>query len=140
MQIIALCFIQFFDSSKGLNVFQSFKCIDRTPSSIQTHTHFLISFYSLIIFSSVCFMLKLHFSCFVVHSQHNVIIIAYIGEDLLNWKNLCLILYQIKYLLTKPEWRNLSKGPSWSWSYGSCICGNLSRAWLSYLYSLSYLL
>jgi len=81
MQIIALFFIQFFDSYKGLNVFQSFKCIDKTPFSIQTHTYFLISLYSLIIFSFVCFMLKLHFTCFVVHSQHNVITIAYIGEN-----------------------------------------------------------
>jgi len=44
-------------------------------------------------------VLKLYFSCFLVHFQHNVIIIVFIGEDFISWKNLCLILFVslIKY-------------------------------------------
>jgi hypothetical protein len=30
---------------------------------------------------AVYYMIKLHFCCFLVHSQYNVIMIVYIGED-----------------------------------------------------------
>jgi hypothetical protein len=68
MQIIALFFsLKFLDSCTGLNDFELFKCTNQTPYSIHTHTHThtaLISFYSLVIFSFVCYLLKLYFSCF----------------------------------------------------------------------------
>ena len=33
-------------------------------------------------------MIELYFSCFLVHSQYNVIMIVYIGEDSISWYNL----------------------------------------------------
>ena len=52
------------------------------PASKYTQTHvFLIFFYSLIIFSFVCYMLTLYFTSFLVHSQDNVMIIVYIKQD-----------------------------------------------------------
>jgi hypothetical protein len=41
--------------------------------------------YSCIIFIFVCYLIKLYFSCFLVHSQYNVIMIVYIGEDSISW-------------------------------------------------------
>ena len=46
---------------------------------------FLVSFYSLNIFRFVSYIIKLYFSCFLVHSQQNVIIIVYIREDSITW-------------------------------------------------------
>jgi len=34
---------------------------------------------------NVCYMIKLYFSYFLVHSQYNVIKIDYIGEDSISW-------------------------------------------------------
>ena len=44
---------------------------------------------------------NMYFSCFIVHSQHNVVIIVYIEEDFISWKQcvshpLCII-DQLKY-------------------------------------------
>jgi hypothetical protein len=38
------------------------------------------------VYVCVCYyMIQLYFSCFLVHSQYNVIMIVYIGEDSISW-------------------------------------------------------
>ena len=45
----------------------------QTDRHTHTHTH------------THCYMIKLYFSCFLVHSQYNVIMIVYRGEDSISW-------------------------------------------------------
>jgi len=86
MQIIALFLIQFFDSLKGLSDFESFNVLTKHhPASKHTHTYFFLIFFLSVYYFQLYYMIKLYFSCFLVHSQYNVIMIVYIGEDFMSW-------------------------------------------------------
>ena len=43
------------------------------------------SFFLFVYYFQLYCMIKLYFSCFLVHSQYNVIMIVYIGEDSISW-------------------------------------------------------
>ena len=59
------------------------------PASMRTHTPHTLSsvLFCLFVwlFSAVCYMRKVYFICFLVHSQLNVIIIVDVGEDAISW-------------------------------------------------------
>ena len=61
-------------------------CTRSTDQHPYTHTHILfLHFFLLVYYFQLYYMIKLYLSCFLVHSQYNVIIIVYIGEDSISW-------------------------------------------------------
>jgi hypothetical protein len=62
------------------------KMIEKSYIFWYTHTHILfLHFFLLVYYFQLYYMIKLYFSCFLVHSQYNVIMIVYIVEDSISW-------------------------------------------------------